>query len=119
MLAQYIPQTVVTLNVASTCSNNHWGNNPLSGSTHCVPVKVRHLDFGSGWSIVSMCIATIALIILAAIIVIFIINWQAPVAKSLDREQMIMLLVGIGICCVLTYVVVAPPIHYCMYVSED
>ena len=93
----------------NTCPNSHWGNNPLSGSTHCVPVKVRHLDFSSGWSIVSMCIATIALIILAAIIVIFIINWQTPVVKSSDREQMIMLLVGIGICCVLTYVVIAPP----------
>ena len=58
-----------------------------------------------------MCIATIALIILAAIIVIFIINWQTPVVKSSDREQMVhvMLLVGIGISFVLTYVVVAPP----------
>ena len=93
----------------STCPNNHWGNNPLSGSTHCVPVKVRHLDFSSGWSIVSMCIATIALLILAAIIVIFITNWNTPVVKSLDREQMIMLLFGIGISFVLTYIIVAPP----------
>ena len=93
----------------NTCPNNHWGNNPLSGSTHCVPVKVRRLDFSSGWSIVSMCIATIALIILAAIIVIFIINWNTPVVKSLDREQMIMLLFGIGISFVLTYIIVAPP----------
>ena len=92
-----------------TCPNNHWGNNPLSGSTHCVPVKIQHLDFSSGWSIVSMCIATIALIILAAIIVIFIINWNTPVVKSLDREQMIMLLFGIGISFVLTYIIVAPP----------
>ena len=29
--------------------------------------------------------------------------------KSSGREQMVMLLAGIGICCVLTYVVVAPP----------
>ena len=93
----------------STCPNNHWGNNPLSGSTHCVPVKVRHLDFSSGWSIVSMCIATIALIILAAIVVIFTINWNTPMVKSLDREQMIMLLFGIGISFVLTYIIVAPP----------
>ena len=92
-----------------TCPNNTWGNDPLSGSTHCVPIKVQHLDFSSGWSIVSMCIATIALIILAAITVIFIINWRTPVVKSLDREQMVMLLIGIGICCVLTYIVVAPP----------
>ena len=63
----------------NTCPNNHWGNNPLSGSTHCVLVKIQHLDFSSGWSIVSMCIATIALIILVAIIVIFIINWNTLV----------------------------------------
>ena len=93
----------------SLCDDNHWGNNPLTGSTHCVPVEVRHLDFSSGWSIVSMCIATIALIILAAVIIIFIINWNSPVVKSSGREQMVMLLAGIGICCVLTYVVVAPP----------
>ena len=93
----------------SLCGDNHWGNNPLKGSTHCVPVKVQHLDFTSGWSIVSMCIASIALIILATITVIFVVYWQSPVVKSSGREQMIMLLVGIGICCVLTFVVVAPP----------
>ena len=93
----------------SLCSDNHWGNDPLKGSTHCVPIRVRHLDFSSGWSIVSMCIATIALIILAAITVIFVVNWKTPVVKSSGREQMIMLLVGIGICCVLTYIIVAPP----------
>ena len=93
----------------SLCSDNHWGNNPLSGSTHCVPVKVKRLDFSSGWSIVSMCIAGIALIILTVIIVIFVINWNTPVVKSSGREQMVMLLVGIGICCILTFVIVAPP----------
>ena len=93
----------------SLCSDNHWGNNPLSGSTHCVPVEVRHLDFSSGWSITSMCIASITLIILAVITVIFVMAWNTPVVKSSGREQMVMLLIGIGACCVLTYIVVAPP----------
>ena len=93
----------------SLCSDNHWGNNPLSGSTHCVPVEVRHLDFSSGWSITSMCIASITLIILAVITVIFVMTWNTPVVKSSGREQMVMLLIGIGACCVLTYIVVAPP----------
>ena len=39
--------------------------------------------------------------------------------KSLDREQMVMLLVGIGICCVLTYIVVAPPSTGVLCVSEN
>ena len=93
----------------SLCSDNHWGNNPLSGSTHCAPVEVRHIDFSNGWSITSMCIASITLIILAVITVIFIVTWKTPVVKSSGREQMIMLLIGIGSCCVLTYIIVAPP----------
>ena len=91
------------------CPNNHWGNNPLLGSTHCVAIKMQHAEFSNGWSIVSMSIATIALIILAIIVIIFVINWKTPVVKSSDREQTIMLLVGIGTACVLIYVVVAPP----------
>ena len=93
----------------SLCSDNHWGNNPLSGSTHCVPVEVRHIDFSNGWSITSMCIASITLIILAVITVIFVMAWNTPVVKSSGREQMVMLLIGIGTCCVLTYIIVAPP----------
>ena len=94
-------------NNCSLCGDNHWGNNPLSGSTHCVPIKIQ--NFSSGWSIAAMSIATIALIILATITVIFVMTWKTPVVKSSGREQMVMLLIGIGICCVLIYVIVAPP----------
>ena len=93
----------------SLCSDNQWGNNPLSGSTHCVLVEVRHIDYNSGWSITSMCIASIALLTLAAITVLFIVTWKTPVVKSSGREQMVMLLIGIGTCCVLTFIIVAPP----------
>ena len=104
----------------SLCSENHWGNNPLSGSTHCVPVKVKHLDYSNGWSIVSMCIASIALIILTVIIVIFAINWNTPVVKSSGREQVVMLFVGIGICCILTFIIASgPSIYCCMCVPEN
>ena len=93
----------------SLCADNHWGNNPLLGSTHCVPVLVRHLDFSSGWSIVSMCIASIALIVLAIITVIFVMTWKTPIVKSSGREQMVMLIIGIAACCALIYVIVSPP----------
>ena len=93
----------------SLCPDNHWGNNPLLGSTLCVPVRVTHLDFDSGWSIAAMCIAGIALIILAIITGIFVIYWKTPVVKSSGREQMVTLLIGIATCYILTFVVVAPP----------
>ena len=93
----------------SLCSDNHWGNNPLSGSTHCVPIKVQHLDYNSEWSITSMCIASITLIILAIITVIFVMTWNTPVVKSSGREEMVILLIGIKACCFLTYIIVGPP----------
>ena len=83
------------------CPSNHWGDNSLLGSTHCIAIKVQRAEFRNEWSIVSMCTATIALIILAIIVVTFAMNWKTPVVKSSDREQTIMLLVGIGIACAL------------------
>ena len=93
----------------SLCGNNHWGDNPLSGSTHCVPVTVRHLEYSNGWAIAAMSIASIGILALGAIIVIFVIHWNTTVVKSSGREQMIMLTTGIGTCFVLTYIVVSPP----------
>ena len=94
-------------NNCSLCSENHWGNDPLMGSTHCVPIEVHH--FSSGWSIISMCIASIALLILAVITVVFVITWNTPVVKSSGREQMAMLVIGIGVCYILIYIMVYPP----------
>ena len=93
----------------SLCSNNHWGNNPLSGSTHCVPVKVQHLDFSSTWSIVSICIGTIALIILTIITAIFVMKKNRLLDGLLGGAFVVMLLFGIGAHCVLIFIVVAPP----------
>ena len=83
------------------CPSNHWGDNSLLGSTHCIAIKVQRAEFRNEWSIVSMCTATIVLIILAIVVVTFAMNWKTPVVKSSDREQTIMLLVGIGIACAL------------------
>jgi len=101
--------TNVSATNCSLCSFNHWGNKPLSGSTHCVPVKVRHLEYSNGWAVAAMSIASLGILMLAAVIVIFAIHWNTPVVKSSGREQMIMLMVGIGLCFVLTYIVVSPP----------
>ena len=84
----------------SLCDDHYWGNNPLSGNTHCVLIKEQYLI--SGWSIVSICIASIALIILTVITVIYVINWKTPVVKSSGREQVVILLIGIAVCYILT-----------------
>ena len=98
-----------SVNNCSLCSHDHWGNNPLSGSTHCVPVKVRQLEYSNGWAIAAVTIASIGILTLGVIIVIFAIHWNTPVVKSSGREQMIMLMVGVGLCFGLTYIVVSPP----------
>ena len=77
--------------------------------SRCFEPIVVQSDFSNTLSIVSMSIATIALIILAIIVIIFAINWKTPVVKSSDREQTVLMLIGCAMCFSQTYVVVAPP----------
>ena len=77
--------------------------------SRCFEPNVVKPDLSKTLSIFSMSIATIALIILAIIVIIFAANWRTPVVKSSDREQTVLMLVGCAICFSQTYIVVVPP----------
>ena len=63
-----------------------------------------------------MCIGTISLLILAITIMITFIKWNTPVVTQYFGKEVIMLLIGIGACCVLIFIVVAPPsITVCVF----
>ena len=91
------------------CPNNTWGNNPLEGSTECLPIPQSFLDYSHPYSIVIIVVAIIGLVLVVATVVIFIIRWKTPVVKSSGREQMILLLIGISCSFGLAFFFVAPP----------
>lgn len=91
------------------CQAESWGNNPLLGSDGCVTIPesfIRHSDL---FSIIVSLLAVLGLIAVLFVTVLYLIHWRTPVVKSSGREQMITLLIGIGLVFALAFVYVSPP----------
>ena len=91
------------------CQGETWGNNPLEGSDSCLPITETFIRHSDPFSIVVIILAVFGLIAVIATTVVYIIFWKTPVVKSSGREQMITLLIGIGLIFVLAFVYVSPP----------
>ena len=91
------------------CPAEMWGNNPLVGSDSCVPISESFIRHSDPFSIVVIILAILGLIAVMATTVIYIIFWKTTVVKSSGREQMITLLIGIGLIFILAFVYVSPP----------
>ena len=92
------------------CPDEMWGNDPLVGSRRCVPVNEEFLDFTDAWSIIIIILALFGLINVIATTVIYGIFWKTPIVKSSGREQMLLLLVGIGLSFAVSIIYVSPPV---------
>ncbi len=91
------------------CAGETWGNNPLVGSDSCVPIPESFIRHGDAFSIIVMILAVLGLVAVAVATTTYIIYWKTPVVKSSGREQMIILLSGIGLVFILAFVYVSPP----------
>ena len=87
-----------------------WGNNPLTGSDDCVASPEVSLTLTDPFSIVVMVISIVGLIFTLAVAIVFVIYWKTPIVKSSSREQMILLLIGIGLSFLATFIYVSPPL---------
>ena len=85
-----------------TCPANMWGNNPLSGSTHCIDINESYLKPSDPWGIVLILLAVIGLLAVVFVTSVFIWFWNTPIVKSSGREQMILVLIGLTLCFVIT-----------------
>ena len=86
-----------------------WGNNPTTGSDDCVAIEESFIEYNDPWSIVVLIISILGLVVVTVTACIFGIHWTTPVVKSSGREQMVLLLIGIGISFVMGFIYVAPP----------
>lgn len=86
-----------------------WGNNPLVGSNSCVVIPETSASYSDPWAIPSLLLACIGIICITATAIVFGIFWKTAVVKSSGREQMILLLIGIGCSFILAFFYLAPP----------
>ena len=91
------------------CPDTMWGNNPVKGSTDCVPIVESYLKPSDPWALVLIIIATIGLILTVFVGAVFIWFWNTPIVKSSGREQMILLLTVITLCFLVTSVFLIKP----------
>ena len=96
-------------NKCFTCAKYEWGNNPLNGSNACVALEESYLRYENPWSIVLIISAIIGLIGVVFVAVVLGIFWNTAIVKSSGREQMIILLIGISLCFLLTFLFVSKP----------
>ena len=96
-------------NKCFTCAEYEWGNNPLNGSNACVALEESYLRYENPWSIVLIISAIIGLIGVVFVAVVLGIFWNTAIVKSSGREQMIILLIGISLCFLLTFLFVSKP----------
>ena len=86
-----------------------WGNNPLQGSNGCVAIVETFITFSDPWSIVVIIIGILGLLSATVTGIVFGIYYKTPVIKSSSREQMILLLIAIGLSFASVFIYVAPP----------
>ena len=89
---------ITSSTICMTCPVNMWGNNPLSGSTHCIDINASYLKPSDPWGIVLILLAIIGLIAVVFVTCVFIWFWNTPIVKSSGREQMILMLIGLTLC---------------------
>ena len=94
----------------STCDKFTWGNDPIQGSNSCVKVEEVFINFGHPWAIAMIIMSLLGMIAVGIVAVIFGLYWKTPVVKSSGREQMILLLIGIGLSYMLSFIYVSPPV---------
>ena len=95
----------------NSCSmlGDMWGNNPLRGSDGCVAITETFITYGDPWSIVVIIMGIVGLLSATVTGLIFGIYYKTPVIKSSSREQMILLLIAIGLSFSSVFIYVAPP----------
>ena len=91
------------------CPQNMWGNNPLSGNTHCISINDSYLKPSDVWGIILILLSIIGLTCVLFVACVFIWFWNTPIVKSSGREQMIIVLIGVTLCFLITIVFLVKP----------
>ena len=98
----------------STCDEFMWGNNPTGkdniGSSYCTGLNSTSIKLTDTWSVVMVLLSLLGLVAVVIVAVVFGVFWYEPVIKSSGREQMVLLLIGIGLSYILAFIFVSPPV---------
>ncbi|XP_068226599.1 metabotropic glutamate receptor 3-like isoform X2 [Palaemon carinicauda] len=103
---QYLNSTTQQCNDCDKC------NTPNSNRNGCVIKEEKFIDYKNRWAITSMAFASTGIFSTVLVAVIFWIHLDTPVIKAASRELSYILLAGIMLSFVMTFVIVSPPSQF-------
>ncbi|XP_070561111.1 metabotropic glutamate receptor 3-like [Ptychodera flava] len=92
-----------------TCHDCPIGTLPDHSRTRCVTSAEEYVTYDSPWGIGLLCFATTGIVITAMVIIIYVRHNETPIVKASGRELSYVLLVGILLSYVISFIVVARP----------
>ena len=85
------------------------GTVPSPDLRHCREIPQVYLRYDSGIALAAMALASLGIIFTVWIILVFVKNNETPVVKASGRELSFVLLAGIFLCYMMTFVIVQKP----------
>ncbi|XP_063870187.1 metabotropic glutamate receptor 3-like [Scylla paramamosain] len=82
---------------------------PDPGRQRCVPKEEKSIDYRSRWSITSLALASLGIFSTVLVGIIFWVHLETPVIKAASRELSYILLGGILLSFLMSFIIVAPP----------
>lgn len=92
-----------------TCHTCDPGYKPNVNKTGCVELPVLYVTWNSMWAVVPTCCALIGVLVTAFVLAVFVKYNDTPIIMASGRELCYVLLVGINMCYIMTFVIIAKP----------
>ncbi|KAL1139951.1 hypothetical protein AAG570_006928, partial [Ranatra chinensis] len=91
------------------CLNCPGGTKPDSSRQTCLPLPEVYLRVGSGWAIGAMSLSLAGILVTLFVVAVFARHNNTPIVKAAGRELSYVLLSGLLLCYLLTFVLVMRP----------
>ncbi|XP_061700060.1 metabotropic glutamate receptor 4 isoform X4 [Syngnathoides biaculeatus] len=92
-----------------TCKMCRFDLRPNDNHTGCVPIPIVKLEWSSPWAVIPVLIAVLGIVATVFVVVTFVRYNDTPIVKALGRELSYVLLTGIFLCYVTTFLMISTP----------
>ncbi|XP_066941461.1 metabotropic glutamate receptor 3-like isoform X1 [Macrobrachium rosenbergii] len=103
---QYLNSSTQQCNDCDKCKT------PNANRNGCIEKEEKFIDYKNRWAITSMAFASTGIFSTVLVAVIFWVHLDTPVIKAASRELSYILLAGIMLSFVMTFVIVSPPSQF-------
>ncbi|KAM9699226.1 metabotropic glutamate receptor 7-like, partial [Menidia menidia] len=94
---------------AFSCQPCGFGLRPAANASFCAPIPVAPADWGSPWFLVPVFLASVGFLSTGLVAAAFVRHRDTPIVRASGRELSYLVLAGVFLCYVSTFLLVAPP----------